>query len=101
MLARAAALMLLFAVVGLSTLARNSHYLPKSSPFRHFSKITKMETVHPHLHFLSAPKSPVGRIVLPQLELSATPLVHSNQLTLRQAGLTVCYPHRAPPLVLA
>ncbi len=40
---RAAVLFLLVSVVALSSLARNSRYLPKANPARHVSKIIRME----------------------------------------------------------
>jgi len=64
-LVRAAELLLLFAVVGLSTLAKDAKYLPESNPLHHFSKSTKMELVHHPLNFEFSSTPMVSRVVPP------------------------------------
>src|SRR5690242_21959829 len=51
---RTAACLLVLAVAGLSTLAKDSKYLPKSHLLHHFSKVTKMEVVELSVHFAPA-----------------------------------------------
>lgn len=94
-LLRIAVFLLLFAVAGLSTLAKQGNYLPKSNPLRHYSNAVKMERTY-HPVFAPVPAQPVSRIVPPQPEFSVTPLVRCG-LTFRLTCLTTSFQHRAPP----
>jgi hypothetical protein len=98
---RAAVLLLLFAVAGLSIAAKQGKYLPQSNPFHHFSKMAKMELVYHPVHFVAAPFSSVAKFVPPRPEASATPLKPSENLALMQVCLAVSFQHRAPPSYLA
>lgn len=99
-LLRAAVFLLLFAVAGLSTLAKQGKYLPKSNPLRNYSKAAKMELLHHPVDFLFVAAQPVSRIVPPQPEFSAA-LVVKTGLAFRLIGLTISFHHRAPPSCLA
>jgi hypothetical protein len=98
---KAAILLLLVAVVGLSVAAKHGQFLPQSHPLHRLSKAVKMELLHHPVDFVPAPAHPVSRIVPPQPEFSPAPLVQSEPLTFRQIGLTVSFQHRAPPSWLA
>ena len=101
-LIEAAAFLLVVAVAGLSTLAKDSKYLPKSHPLCHFSKVTKMEVVEQSIHFAPCPAiHSVDRVVPPEPETFAVPLEEPEQLILRPNGLTISFQHRAPPRYLA
>src|SRR5690348_1421021 len=89
-------LLLLVGVAGLSTLAKQGNYLPKGNPLRHYSKATKMERVHHPVDFIPVPAQPPSRILPPQPEFSATPLLRSG-LTFRPTGLSISFENRAPP----
>lgn len=95
-LIRTTVFLLLVGVAGLSTLAKQVKYLPKLNPLRHYSKAAKMELVHHPVDFIPVPAQPVSRVVPPQPECSATPLVQPG-LTFGQTGLTISFQHRAPP----
>ena len=95
-LARATVFVLLLAVAWLSTLAKQGKYLPKLNPLRHYSKATKMELAHHPVDFIPVPVQPASRILPPEPEFSATPLVWPG-LTFRLTGLTISFQHRAPP----
>jgi hypothetical protein len=99
-LIKTTAFLLLFGVAGLSTLAKQGKYLPKSSPLRHYAKATKMEQVHHPVDFFPVPAQPASRILPPQPEFSTTPLVWLG-LALRPTGLTISFENRAPPSSLA
>lgn len=99
-LLRTAVLLLLFAVGGLSTLAKQGKYLPKSNPIRHYSKAAKMELIHHPVDFISVTALPPSKILPPQPEFSATPLVRPG-FTFRRTGLTISFQHRAPPSLFA
>ncbi len=96
-LVRAAELLLLFAVVGLSTLAKDAKYLPESNPLHHFSKSTKMELVHHPLNFEFSSTPMVSRVVPPQPGLFARLLVQSERPTSYRIALADFFQHRAPP----
>jgi hypothetical protein len=100
-LVRAAVLLLLFAVMGLSTLAKEAKYLPKSNPLRHLSKSTKMELVHHPLNIDPSPTPMVSRVVPPQPGLFARLPVQSEGPTSYRIALAVFFQHRAPPSLLS
>jgi len=98
-LLRTAVLLLLFAVAWLSTLAKQGKYLPKSNPLRNYSKAAKMELLHHPVDFIPVLAQP-SRILPPQPEFSATPLV-KPELAFRLSVLTISFQHRAPPWLFA
>lgn len=101
-LARSAGFLLLFAVAGLTTLARRCEYLPQSNPLCHFSKVAKIEVVEQSAHFDTAPVHPIASVVAPpEPQFSAAPLEEPTCLTLRLSGLAVSFQHRAPPPSIA
>ncbi len=95
-LLRTAAFLLLFGVAGLSTLAKQGKYLPKSNPLRNYSKAAKMELLDHPVDFLFVAAEPVSGIVPPEPEFSGTLLVKPG-LTFRLIALTISFHHRAPP----
>ena len=99
-LLRVIVFLLLFGVAGLSTLAKPSKYLPKLNPLRQYSKAAKMELVHHPVDFISVTAQPPSKILPPQPEFSAAPLVRPG-LAFRQAGLTISFQLRAPPSFFA
>ena len=95
-LTRTTVFLLLFAVVGLSTLAKQGKYLPKFNPLRHYLKATKMELAHHPVGFIPVSAQPASRILPPQPEFSAAPIVRLG-LAFRLIGLAISFQHRAPP----
>lgn len=95
-LVRTTLFLLLIAVAGLSTLAKQGKYLPKFNPLRHYLKATKMELAHHPVDFIPAPAQPASRVVPPKPEFSATLSVRPG-LTFRPIDLTISFQHRAPP----
>jgi hypothetical protein len=100
LLLRAAALLLLFAVAGLSAVAKYGQYLPKSDPLHRISKTAKMELLHQPVNFIPALTYLGSRIAPPRLEFGAALPIPSENLTLSQNGLTTSFQHRAPPSLL-
>lgn len=99
---RTAAFLLVLAVAGLSTLAKDSKYLSKRHPLHHFSKVTKMEVVEQSVHVAPTPAIHLfDRVVAFATEFFAVPLEKSAQLFLRLNSLMVSCQHRAPPSFLA
>lgn len=99
-LLRTAAFLLLFGVAGLSTLAKQGKYLPKSNPLRNYSKAAKMELIHHPVDFLFVAAQPVSGIIPPKPEFSATLSVKPG-FAFCLIGLTISFHHRAPPFWFA
>jgi hypothetical protein len=95
-LLRIAVFLLLFAVAGLSTLAKQGNYLPKSNPLHNYSKATKMELLHHPADFLFVAAQPVSGIVPPQPEFSTT-LPVKRRLASGLTDLAISFHLRAPP----
>lgn len=100
-LVRTTVLLLLFAVAGLATAAKQAKYLPKANPLHAFAKTVKMEFVDHSLDFVPIAACVVSRIVPPEKDFSATPVVKSGNLSLRKIGLDISFQHRAPPCLPA
>jgi hypothetical protein len=96
-LAKAAILLLLVAVAGLSTLAKHSQYLPKSNPTHFFSNAAKMDVAHLPVIFLPAPAYPVAKIAPPEPAFRMLLQIFPEKIELPQIGLTVSLQHRSPP----
>ena len=95
----ATALLLLFGVAGLSILAKQSKYLPRFNPLRHYSKAAKMELVHHPVDVIPVAAQPISRIVPHQPEFSATLLVKPRPASCQDC-LTTSFHHRGPPSLL-
>ena len=100
LLVRAAVLLLLFAVAGLSTVAKNSRFLPKSYHARYLSKASKMDVVSPITCDRPSLK-PAAEFVPPKPTFHVTQWIQPETTPLRQIGLTVSLQHRSPPPSLA
>jgi hypothetical protein len=96
-LAKAAILLLLIAVAGLSTLAKHSQYLPKSNPTHFFSNAAKMNVTHLSVLFLPAPICPVVKITPDEKAFRVLQQIFPEKIELPQIGLTVSLQHRSPP----
>ena len=101
MLARAAVLLLLFAVAGLSTLSTHTRYLPKSNPIRFISKAAKMNVPHHSAVPPAGPLYPAAELVPPQPEFRTVLAVQPEKLRLQQIGLILSLQYRSPPSLLA
>jgi len=101
MLARAAVLLLLFAVAGLSTLSMHTRYLPKSNPIRFISKATKMNVAHHAAVPPAGPLYPAAELVPPQPEFRTVLAVQPEKICLQQIGLILSLQYRSPPSLLA
>ncbi|MGB0034344.1 MAG: hypothetical protein WBP79_02590 [Candidatus Acidiferrales bacterium] len=92
--------MLLLAVAGLSTVAKNSQYFPKSSPARFINIASKMKAAQSPVVVDRQPLEPVAKVdrtrpiyrVFRQDE-PETPLM-------QLIGLVVSLQHRSPPVPL-
>jgi hypothetical protein len=72
LLTRTTVILLLFALAGLSALAKQSKYLPESNPIHFLSNATKMNVAHAPVLFVAAPLSALAKVVPPQPTYQAT-----------------------------
>jgi hypothetical protein len=97
----ATVVLLLFAVAGLSTLAKNSQYFSKSNPAHYVNIATKMTESHLPAIINRTPQLPVARFVPPQPEMQITQVVRAEIPALPSIGVTVSLQHRSPPISLS
>jgi hypothetical protein len=100
-LVRAAVVVLLFAVAGLSVVARQGKYLPKSDPLHLIARAAKMQLLHQPLSVVPPATCVASRTAPPQPEFFSTLLILHESLILRQIGLEISFLRRAPPCSLA
>jgi hypothetical protein len=91
--------LLLFAVAGLSTLAKTSQYFPKSHP-THYVNISNKMKVAPAVVLEQAPLYPVAKVVFPQGTAPANSSREHIPVLATSIGVTVSTQHRSPPLLL-
>jgi hypothetical protein len=101
-LSRALVICLLCAVPALSTIAKDSIYLPQSNS-AHFINIASKMKVADVTVVVSQPQlaEPLVAIVLQQPEARVTRQDQLEVPDVPRVSLTVCLQHRSPPLVLA
>jgi hypothetical protein len=93
----ATAVLLLFAVAGLSTLAKNSQYFPNSNPAHYINISNKMKGAPAPVLLDFAPLYPIATVVPPQ---PCTPKNHGVEevpLPSPSIGVTISIRHRSPP----
>jgi hypothetical protein len=95
--ARTTLLLLVFAVAGLSTLAKYSQHVPNSNPIHFFSKTTKMNVTHLPVVFVAVPNAPVVKVVLHRPAFRMLRPIFCEKIDLLQIGLTISLQHRSPP----
>ncbi|MFY9528567.1 MAG: hypothetical protein WBC04_17565 [Candidatus Acidiferrales bacterium] len=96
-LRRAAVLLLLVAVVGLSTLAKHSQYLPNTNPARYVSISSKMNVAYSPAVLEPKPLRAVARIVPPQPSIGTSRREEPEPPPIERMGLTVSLQRRSPP----
>jgi hypothetical protein len=95
-------LLLLIAIAGFSTLAKNSQYLTKSNPAHYINISSKMKVnASPALIDRAPLRRPVARFVAPQPQIRVHRLVREEIPPLPSIGVTVSLQHRSPPVFLA
>jgi hypothetical protein len=93
----AAIVLLLFAVAGLSTLAKNSQYFSKSNPTHYVNSANKMKPGAPPVAFELAPLQPIAKVVPPRPCVPKKHGIEEVSLPLPSIGVTVSIQHRSPP----
>jgi hypothetical protein len=95
----ATVVLLLFAVAGLSTLAKTSQYFPKSHP-THYVNISNKMKVATAAVLEHAPLHPVAKVVFPQGPAPKNRDIEHISVLATPIGITVSTQHRSPPLLL-
>jgi len=91
-LTKAALLLLVFGVAGLSTLAKQGQYQPTPNPAHFPPSVAKMEPGHvPNLLISTSQIAPALQGVRSRL------VVKSEELVFLEIGLTISPQHRPPP----
>jgi len=94
-------LLLLVAVVGLCTLAKNGQYYPRTNPVRYVSLSIKMNVAHTSVVNLGDKLEPVARVAPPPPIVRVTRLEQFEATPAQKIGVTVSMQHRSPPPSLA
>jgi hypothetical protein len=89
--------LLLFAVAGLSTLAKNSQYFPKSNPTHYVNIASKMKVAPLPNPSERQPLYPIAKVLLPQPCVPKHPTVEETPVPFRSIGVSASIRHRAPP----
>jgi hypothetical protein len=93
----ATVILLLFAVAGLSTLAKNSQYFPNSNPTHYVNISNKMKSAPAPVLLERAPLYPIGKVVPLQPCALVNNGVEEISLPSPSIGVTVSIQHRSPP----
>jgi hypothetical protein len=90
--------MLLLAIAGFSTLAKNSQYLSRSNPAHYINISSKMKVSHLPVVIDRTPLRPVARFIPPQPEVRIATVVEEENPALPSISVTVSLQHRSPPI---
>jgi hypothetical protein len=93
--------MLLVAIAGFSTLAKNSQYFSRSNPAHYINISSKMTVSHSPAALDPAPLHPIARFVPPQPATRTAQVVREEIPALPSIGVTVSLQHRSPPISLS
>jgi hypothetical protein len=93
--------MLLVAIAGFSTLAKNSQYLSRSNPAHYINISSKMKVSHLPVVIDRTPRRPVARFIPPQPEMRIARVVEEEIPALPSIGVRVSLQHRSPPISLS
>jgi hypothetical protein len=96
-IAKASILTLLIALVGLSILAKQAQYYPRTNPVRHISTSTKMNVPQTATVIAREPQQPVAKVIPPQLQPRAAKIAAPELTCVPWIHLTLSLQHRSPP----
>jgi hypothetical protein len=94
-------LLLLVAIAGFSTLAKNSQYLSRSNPAHYINISSKMKVTASPAVVDHAPLRHDARFVAPQPQVRLHRVEREEIPPLPSIALTVSLQHRSPPVFLA
>ena len=94
-------LLLLVAIAGFSTLAKNSQYFSKSNPAHYINISSKMKVTALPAAIDREPIRHVARFIVPQPQTRMPRVVRKEIPLLPSIAVTVSLQHRSPPFFLA
>jgi hypothetical protein len=94
-------LLLLIAIAGFSTLAKNSQYFSKSNPAHYINISSKMKVTALPAVTARAPLRHVARFIAPQPRIRMHRVEREEFLPQPSIAVTVSLQHRSPPVFLA
>ena len=97
---RVGVVLLLFAVAGFSTIAKNSQYYSQSNP-AHYLNISSKMKMSPPAALDRTPLRPIARLVVPQPVVRFSPVVEDQVPELPSLSVTLTLQHRSPPQSLS
>jgi hypothetical protein len=93
--------MLLIAVAGLSTLAKDCQYFPKTNPTRYVSSSTKMKLAHAPVVLDGDQQLHVSRIAVPSPRVWPICEDRFEAILIPAVGVTLSMQHRSPPALIS
>jgi hypothetical protein len=94
---RVAVILLLIAVAGLSTFAKNIQYFPDTNPTHYVSSSTKMKVIHAPVVLDGDRQLPVSKISVPSPTVWPIREDRLEAILIPAVGVTVSMQHRSPP----
>lgn len=98
---RVTIVVLLVAVAGLSTLAKNIQYFPKTNPAHYVTSSTKMKVVHAPVVLESDRQLPARRIQAPSPAVWPVCKDRLESPLIPAVGVTISMQHRSPPAFIS
>lgn len=99
--ARAAILLLVLAVAGLSIVAKRNQCLPKSNPAHYLAAANRVNLNHAPVVLDRVPLRPVAMLILPQPVVRRTQMNRREMPPVQRISLALSLQHRSPPAPLA
>jgi hypothetical protein len=96
-----AVVMLVVAVTGLSTIAKEAQYFTRTNPIRTVSVSTKMEVTRAPVTFAGDPLRPIAHIVQPKPPIQAARVEETAIAPPPRIALALSRQHRSPPASLS
>ncbi|MFY9802561.1 MAG: hypothetical protein WA211_17815 [Candidatus Acidiferrales bacterium] len=94
-------LLLLFAIAGFSTLAKNSQYFAKSNPAHYINISSKTKASTSPAVIDRVPLRHVVRFIAPQPQIRVDRMVREEIPSLPSIAVTISLQHRSPPSAVA
>jgi hypothetical protein len=98
---RVAVLLLLVAIAGFSTAAKNSQYYSRSNPAHYLNISSKMKVSAAPVTLDRAPLPVVERLIAPTDEIKPYPVVDLEVPEIPSLAVTLTLQHRSPPSLLS
>ena len=98
---RVGVVLLLFAVAGFSTMAKNSQYYSRSNPAHYLNISSKMKVAPAPAILAETPQAIVARFVAPLYKVRASHVCEMDVLEVPSLAVTLNLQHRSPPALVS